>query len=99
MHLVFTHVCGFFLHLVGVRENDQPIFSLFHPRRFYCIACRLYATDIIYGDARKAVSDFGGSIRSCELTNHVRNKRTNFASFVCTFESSRLVVRLKCVPN
>ena len=33
------------------------------------------------------VGDFGESIRSRDL-NHVTNKRTSFASCVCTFESA-----------
>ena len=36
----FWRVSRFFLHLIGVRESDPPIFSLFRLRRSYCIVFR-----------------------------------------------------------
>ena len=39
--LVWTHLCRFLLHLVDVRENCPPIFSLFRQRRSSYIACFL----------------------------------------------------------
>ena len=39
--LVWTHLCRFLLHLVDVRENCPPIFSLFRLCRSSYIACFL----------------------------------------------------------
>ena len=57
----FGHICVvFFLHLVGVRESGQQIFSLFRVHGVQVTP----ATDDISGGACKVVSDFSGLIGS-----------------------------------
>ena len=63
MQLVSTHLCLFFLHLVGVRESGPPMFSCFAYVDLLS-QCAGYALDDVYGAVCKVVSGFSESIRS-----------------------------------
>ena len=88
---------SFFLRLVGVRESDPPMFSLFRLGRSSYISCRsvqyMTFTEMHVKWSVTSADRLGPDILI------VSEKGTSFTSCAFTCEGSWLVVRLKCAPN
>ena len=75
------HVCS-----RGLRRSELPMYN-------FAISAS-YAIDDIGGGARKVIFDLNGSLGSGHFLYAI-NKRTSFASWANTYESSKLVIGLK----